>query len=471
MNPKYKKIGKNISLFAISNFLPKIFSFILIPLYTRYLSTEDYGTVDLLITTVSLLIPILTVNIQDSILRFTIENDSNKKNVFSTGFYLLIIDLILLILFFIVKNIFSLNFITNRFLIFFIIYYICSLFYSFNVVFFKGLEKVNLVVIASLINSLCSLFLMFLLIIGLKIGVIGYMIALVSGYLLADLYYLIIGKVYRYISIHIDKLLIKKMVIYSFPMVFSSIGWWINNSSDRYILTFFSGVSIAGIYAVSSKIPSILKIFQSIFSQAWSISAIKDFDSLDSDGFFGNMYNILNLIMCVGCSILILFNIPLSHILYSGDFFTAWKYVPLLLLAVVFDCLTLFFGSMFFAVKDTKKISFATIIGAIVNTIFNFLFIPIFSAMGAAIATVFGYFITLLLSIIFIRKYISLKTNWAKNIFSYILLIIQTIFACFGNKYVIIQLVILILELYLYKGFIIVFLRKFMKKGDIYEKN
>ena len=81
---KYKSLSKNVALFTVSSFGSKIIAFLLVPLYTSILSTEEYGTADLILETVSLLIPILTIDIQDAVLRFTIGN-GDKKNTISIG--------------------------------------------------------------------------------------------------------------------------------------------------------------------------------------------------------------------------------------------------------------------------------------------------------------------------------------------------------------------------------------------------
>lgn len=76
---KYKYLIKNMGLLTISNFGSKILSFILIPIYTNYLTTVKYGTFDLFNTTISLLMPILTINIMSAVLRFSLDENSNKK--------------------------------------------------------------------------------------------------------------------------------------------------------------------------------------------------------------------------------------------------------------------------------------------------------------------------------------------------------------------------------------------------------
>lgn len=63
------------------------------------------------------------------------------------------------------------------------------------------------------------------------------------------------------------------------------ISWWVNGLADRYVLIFFCGIASNGVYSVASKIPSILNIFQNIFSQAWMLSAVREFDAEDKNGF------------------------------------------------------------------------------------------------------------------------------------------------------------------------------------------
>ena len=91
MNSKYKYLGKNTIIFAISSFGTKFLSFFLVPLYTAVLSTTEYGTADLITTTGTLLVFILTINISSSVLRFVIEKRDYGRNILSYGFRVLII--------------------------------------------------------------------------------------------------------------------------------------------------------------------------------------------------------------------------------------------------------------------------------------------------------------------------------------------------------------------------------------------
>ena len=73
MNSKYIYLINKTGILAISNFSSKLLVFFLVPIYTSVLSTAEYGTYDLAMSTVLLLYPVLTVNIVDCVMRFSME--------------------------------------------------------------------------------------------------------------------------------------------------------------------------------------------------------------------------------------------------------------------------------------------------------------------------------------------------------------------------------------------------------------
>ena len=85
MQEKNKLLLKNIGVFTLGSFGSKILSFLLVPLYTAVLSTAEYGTVDLVTSTASLLTPILLLSIFDATLRFGMDNVYRKEDVLSTS--------------------------------------------------------------------------------------------------------------------------------------------------------------------------------------------------------------------------------------------------------------------------------------------------------------------------------------------------------------------------------------------------
>lgn len=451
MKEKYSYLSKNVFLFSLSGFVPKILSFILVPIYTGFLSTEEYGISDLITTTVSLMIPIFTLDIQDAVMRYSMDKEYNKKDVFSAAVWIIVKGTVLVILGSLLTSQLSIRQIKNQYLIFLVITYIGLSVQNTFSLFCRGIDKVKTIVVGSIINSVVTLTANILLLVVMKKGLLGYLIANSIGSFVSLAYIFVSAKLYRYIKLNVPRNVTNNMIKFSFPLIFSVIAWWVNNASDRYILSWIAGVSISGIYAVAYKVPNLLSTFQNVFAQAWSISAIKEFDKKDSDGFIGNVYMMINGSMVIICSAIMIFNIPIAKILFANDFFQAWKFVPPLLVSVVFSAMSLFIGSIFTAIKDTKTLAYSTIIGAIINTVCNLIFIPFWSAYGAALATLLGYIIVFVSRYFILRKHIIMKVNILREVLGYSILIFQMIMSFWGWRLVFFQLMALCTIIFLYR--------------------
>ena len=74
-----KYLIKNTAILAIGNIATKLISFFLVPLYTNILTTEQYGIIDLLYTVCTVAYPIITLNISEAVLRFSMDKDANNN--------------------------------------------------------------------------------------------------------------------------------------------------------------------------------------------------------------------------------------------------------------------------------------------------------------------------------------------------------------------------------------------------------
>lgn len=426
---KYSSLAGNMLLFTISNFGSKIISFLLVPLYTYVLTTEEYGTVDLLSTTATLFIPILTLNIQDAALRFGMDENYSPKDVITTALRINGIGGTILAVALAVIGFTGLIDIPAEYLAFLFILYLFSSLNNTFTLYLKAKEKVSVLMVSGILNTLfmCVLNLLFLLV--FRWGITGYLLAMSGASIVAVVYQLFAGAIYKDVELKREKNITREMLCFSIPLVANSLAWWINSASDRYILTFMCGVAANGIYSVAYKIPTILTTVQNIFYNAWSISAIKEFDKEDKDGFIGNIFSLYSFVSVMACSVIMIFNITISSVLYAKEFFEAWKCVPFLLVGTVFNGMALFEGCLFTAVKKTKEVSATTLVGAAVNIICNFIFIRYFGALGAALATMLGYVVSYIVRSVMMRKFIIMKINRPVIIVSYILLAIQSLVA------------------------------------------
>ena len=471
---KYKYLLKNIGLMTISNFGSKILSFLLVPLYTNVLSTEEYGIYDFYAITVFLLTPILSLNIVEAVLRFSLDSKKDKTKIFTIGFYKCIVAVCICSILIIINMTLNVVDVLNKYPLFFILYFTLSLFSDLILQYARGLERLKDVAIAGIISSITMLCFNVLLLVVFNWKLKGFFIANCLSFFSVIIFLSLRIKIWQSILLKADLKIIKKeMISYSTPMILNSIGWWINNVANKYIVIFLCGVAANGIFSVAYRIPSILVLFQTIFNQAWTVSAVKEFDKNNSS-FYLNIYNAYNMGMVIVCSILILFNKTIAYILFANDFYLAWQYAPFLMLAVVFNSLAVLLGGIFSAAKKSEVYAKTTMIGAIANIVLGLILVFGMGVIGAAIATMIANIIVWLMRLKETKKIIQFDINIKLHIISYIILLIQVVIILFiENTWLMIILefscLILIIMLYkdnlLYYGRTLIFKKKY-KEGE-----
>lgn len=455
MNTKsvsYKYLGKNIGLLTISNFGTKLLAFFLVPLYTAVLSTEAYGIYDLINNTVLLLIPILTINISEGALRFCLDKNENPKDIFSIAIQFHFIGFICILALLGLNHVVLLFSTIDEYKGWFLLLYLSGSIYQLISNFARGIDDVLDVSIAGALLSVASIICNIVFLLVLKWGLTGYFLAFVVGNLSAVLFFVFRLRLWKYVAVSVkNRQLQREMVAYSVPMILTTISWWINNASDRYVVIAFCGIAINGIYSVGYKIPSILNVFQSIFNQAWVLSSVKEFDPEDKDGFFSETYSTYNCLMVMVSSVIIIFTKFLAKIMYAKDFYGAWIYVPFLTIAIVFGAMSGYIGGIFSAVKNTKAFSLTVVIGAVVNVVLNIVMVNKIGAIGAALATMVSYFVVWQIRMLVAKKYVSLKISLKRDYVAYLILIIQSgLIICLSESIAIyIEMLILFVLLFL----------------------
>lgn len=466
---KYRYLIKNVGLLTLSNFATKFISFFLVPLYTKVLTTSEFGSFDLLNTTIGVLLPILTINIQESVLRFSIDKKYTNEAVLSVAMKYIFRSNFLVILGLFINKIFCFSVLIDKYcLYFFLMFFIQSL--SGVLTFYiRGIDRVADLSISSVFASIITILCNILFLLVFDFGIQGYFLANIFGPLFQCIY--IFVKCNLYTEIKINRRYDseeKNMLSYSRPLIMNSIAWWVNNASDRYLVIFFCGLSENGIYSVASKIPSILNVFQSIFNQAWTLSAVKDFDPKDEEGFFSKMYNMYNCFLVIICSFIIAADKPLAKLLYSNEFYLAWQYVPWLTISILFGALSGYIGGFFSAIKNSSIFSYSSIAGAITNILLNLILIPMFGVIGAAISTMICYIVVWGIRLVHSRRIIKLKIKLFRDSICYLILLIQSYSLFIFEKGVLIffcqGILIFALILFYIKDIMVLFNNSILKK-------
>ena len=406
---KKKDLMKNTIIIFCGKVCTQLISFFLLPLYTGYLATKDYGIVDLITTYVTLLVPIITLELEMSIFRYLVDSrgkDKETKKLMSNNFGVLLIALLIFsILYVIVTSFWKFNF---RWLILIDII-ICTFSGNFLQI-SRGMGRTLDYSISCLITGAQTIVSNILLIAVFKLGAFGMITSMALANGVGALYLFIRLKLYKLINFKLmDKKLIKEMYQYSIPLVPNGISWWIVNVSDRTIISYVLGTAANGLYAVSNKFPTILSSLLGVFNLSWSESAALHINSPDRDEFFSDISNTVTKLFTslgVGMIACMPFIFPL---LINSKYNGAFNQIPILVLGAVFNVVVCLYSAVYIAKKMTKQVATVSIIGAIINITINVLFIKYIGLYAASISTAISYFVMMVYRHIDLKKYVNIK--------------------------------------------------------------
>lgn len=416
-----RKLFQNTVLMAIGTFTNKFLVFLLVPIYTHTLSTSEYGIADILVSSINLVFPIFTLLMSESVLRFSLDQSSDKSRVFSTSLYMQLIGTAFLLL---LSPLLLISPLIKPYFFLIIGYYILRIFRLLITQFIRGVEQIKLYTISNIIQIVVVLVTSSMFLYIFDMGITGFFLGYILGDLVSLIYSSIMIKIHNFIISPVKLQLsdIKSQLRYSLPMIPNSIGWWINTSIDRYAIVYYINIAASGIYSIAYKIPSLLTSFSSVFIGAWQISSIEDFGSSESEKFFSNIYKKYSSFNILLTGIILISIKILAKILFSATFYEAWSVATIIMFSFLFQAMSAFLGTVFTAAKKTKTLFYSTITASILNISLNIFLIPKFGINGAAYATLITYFYIYIHRLYGSMKIIKIDKNNTRDVFSYIII-------------------------------------------------
>jgi len=460
---KYKTLISNTALISLGTFGSKLLVFLMVRFYTGYLTTAEYGTSDLITQTANLLLPIISLGITNGVFRFAIDSNCDKKSVFSSGFFSIAAGGML---FLIIAPLLTLVRQFDGYIWLIVIYTMASCYHSLCSQYIRAIGKTAFFAIQGIVNTSLVILLNILFLAVFDMGITGYVLSVVLADGLSALLIFIKEKLWRQITLKIDKAILKSMLVYSIPMIPTTIFWWVTSVSDRYMVSGFIGTEANGIYAVSYKVPTFLTLLSTVFMQAWQFSAVTESenDKKEHIDFFSKVWSSFQSVMFLAGAAIIAFSIPVIKLLTTPDYYSAWKFIPLLAASMVFNSFANFMGSVYVVEKRSKNSFLTAMLGAVLNIIFNFILIPTpLGVQGAAIATFISYFAIFVIRAINVQKYIPFKLYMTKVLLNTAVVLVQSIFMILSLPfYIPVQGVCIILLIAINYKFIMVFVSKFL---------
>ncbi len=409
MNSKYKFLISNTGLFFISTFSSKFLVFLLMPICTAVLSPGEFNAADLMTQTANLLIPLVSLGIPNSIIRFGLDNKYSKRGVFTVAALSYGIGFLIFLACYpiIVKITFISQYVRYLYL-----YLLCSCLRTLVQQFIRAKTYTKLYAVDGIMATVNTLILVYVFLIKMNLGAMGYIMATIGADFISFLFLSIVSGCWRYFNISsATSELAKEMLGYCLPLIPTGIFWWITNVSDRYLVTAMVSGAVGGLYAISYKIPSIVNIFGTVFTEAWQISAVKEGQEKHPELFFKNVFRAYQAIVFISGAGLILICKPLISIMVDKSYYDSWRFIPVLIIATIFSCLSGFMSSIYMVQKNGRANLITMMAGAISNIAMNLLLIPKCGAQGAAIATFISYLLVFILRALGTKKFINIDIS------------------------------------------------------------
>lgn len=419
----YKKLINNSMIFAVGTLGSKLISFILVPLYTYYLSTSEYGTVDLTITTVNMLLPVISVSAYEAVLRFTMDKDEEPGIILTNSITIALSGFLIALLFYPVLSYFN---VLDGNLIYLYAILFAQMIERILAQYTRALGKIKIFAINGILITFTTGIFNILFLVYFGLGITGYYLAIILSYALSAIFLFIATGSFKDLRFsNNNKSTITSLIYFAVPMIPNSLMWWLINASSRYFIIWFVGISANGLFAVASRIPALLNILYQVFNQAWQLSAIEEYENENKSAFYTNVFSNLSAILFLGASGIIIFIKVVFDFMFSTEYFTAWKIAPFLLLGAVFSSFSSYLGTNYVAAKQTKGVFKTSIYGGAVSLILNAIFIPTIGIVGAGISSVISFFVMFLIRYFDTRQYIQLDIDWIKFALNVLIILAQ----------------------------------------------
>lgn len=447
-----KTILKNTVIFAIGNFGSKVLTYVMVLVYTHFISADDLGYYDLILTTVSLLQPIILLAFDEGLYRWLIGTDAiDKKTVVSTCLRITIATSIGTAALFAILNL-KFHF---RYFVLIALFLVSALIYQMVLNAVRGLSNNKLYAASGILNSFLVLVLEVIGLIPLHLGIEALLLSkLLANFVTIGYIFVKQQELLAVFTIKTDRLIAKDVLHYSLPLIPNQISWWIVNSSDRYIILFFLGTAFNGIYSVATKFPTVIMTITSIVYMSLQETIIKEYHSEDRDQFYSQIFQkyyilLFTLVICV---------IPASKVIITlfvgSEYQDAWMYTDFLLLGTVFMALSSLLGIGYQISKETSRSVISTIFAAGINLLVNVILVRFVGLHAASFSTLFSYFSLFLLRIQHSKKYFTLHIKWPLfALFACVSIMVSIISYINGTTVnIIITIIGVVLLLYFNKG-------------------
>lgn len=414
------KIFFNSTFIYILGSLTRSISILLVPIYTRFFTPEEYGIIDVFTVLGSFISLTVALEISQAIARFYHEiiDDKERASYVSTALiFTCLVYMSYFLISFLCVDYLVVYFLNNT--SYKSIFILASMAIATSGIFYflqnqlkwqmQAKDYIYAGIIQLCINAVISIYLLTEKGMGLESVFWGQ----VFGNALGGLWsFYCARESYRLVFSLVQ---LKKMLSFSFPLVFSSMAIFIALYIDRILIKEILGLNALGIYGVAYRFASIVGIILAGMNSSLTPLIYKHYTEDSTPLNIAKIFNIFCLLALL---------IILGSLLFSKEivvFFTTEKYHDAIILITPL-IISLFFSNMYIFTpgltlfKKTKLIAFISILSAFINTLISYIFIYFFSLYGIAIGGMISSIIIFIVYVNLSQKYYKIPFEWNRII-------------------------------------------------------
>lgn len=466
----------NTIVFAIGSFGSKILLILLNKLYTHNIAPTDNSTKSLLENTANFIIPIVTLSIAEAVIRYGLDREYDKREVFTSACLVEAAGMGILLL---LSPLLGLLPYSDGYVLYLLLYIAASSFRQLSSQFVRARGMVRLFALDGILATLTLFVFNILFISVLHWGVAGFMLSVILSDFCSGVFLWITAKLWKFFHVRFyNPEITRVMLRFSIPMIPTAVLWIITGFSDRLFVRYMDGFAVstdvgadaAGIYDAASKVPNLISMVSTIFFQAWNMSAIAENNSKDRSSFYYRIFSAYQSMMFLAAAFMITLVRPLSMLVIDTsihpEYAAAYQYTPILIIAVLMMSFNQFLSSIYTATQKTTHSFWTSLAAAATNLTLNVLLIYWFGVQGAVVATFASYFVCYLIRIVDTRRLIPFKVHHLRFVLNLVILFAMSIAAIIQPAFLIpFQAVLLLFMVVFNFSAILQTAKKILKKG------
>lgn len=407
------ELAKNTTILFIGQISTKAISFLLLPLYTAYLSEAQYGIVDLISTLIIMFGPLISLEMQQGLFRFMIphrEDSGEIKNMMSTAFLSESVLIATYVFLFLICS----YWIHNEYKWFLLSNVIIAVINQFACQSLRGLGQNKDYAITTFLASVSVILLNIIFIVGCRWGAYGMLSATFIGNFIALIYSSIRLKIFSRINLKaFSRPFLRELLRYSLPLIPNELSWWGIRASDRIIVSAFLGLTINGIISVGHRFPEILMTVYTVFGLAWTENIVLHYNEDTGKEYFSHMTNVMIKIF-TSLSLIIIATLPfVFHILVNAKFNGAYPLIPLYFIGSNLNIAIGLISVVYIANNETKTIAKTSLLAAIISIVSCIVLIKFIGMYASPASFIIGFGSMLAYRCFDLKRFVKMKWDYA----------------------------------------------------------